>query len=613
MLWVPLLVVAVSIILIWVTGAWQFFKWLPPTVPTFHKYTSIHYTYSDIEDYFASPTNYDAIKQFVDEHPDNAEYNFAWALMSEDPVEIVSYIRKAELIDPANPLYPYSLGLTYGGPLGRYDSHRWRTFPFELNADSAMASFDRAEKLEPDNAAIDVARLNFFVEETSDTVLDSYYRRRTPLGKSGRLTDPGREIMRDAIKKPFYRAHETDAVSMGLRLLRDSGHNSYQSRMELITKGAIRRGFDYRAFKFFIKDIGPFTDRKDVEAVADTLLGFEYLSSMMRNDPTAIPMATYDYLSRDVMDILGDLYLVNGLPSVERLVGASVTRSRNWEMFLWRISRGDDYGFTPLYYSSMFIASASQFILLTVICLLIIGIVGISIAGTKDIGADVSHAKAWTAIIAMINPIILLSAFYSISSVGMAIAKLVANIEVATILLVGIILIISQVRLKKKKKRKDYLFPFFLILIGIADIFIVNTYKLAALNFLIPVSVICVPIAVMLGAQLAAHKSERPWAAFFASLARLSSEVIAVLTLILLLSWAIAGPQLTKFMNMDEYYKLAGYGCYRKIPRWSTRWSKNHSHYIDNDGISSQSRVARLERLEEMFGPLQPTENEKGD
>jgi len=600
----PLLIVAVAALLIWLTGAWQFAKWLPPTgifqkgdFDISSRFYGGHESSDDLLigllDVFSKPTNREAIKRFVDDHPDNAEYNFGWVMFGGDK----AYLHKAEQLDPDNPLYPYWLGLLYAkNPSGHIDN--------ELIPDSALAAFDRARKLEPNNAAIDLASMEILIEQTDDTILSSYRQKRgyrngkhdDPSTIGFYITEQGREVMRSAMTKSEYRGHGMEAAYIGLRLLEDSGQNTFFSRTEYLYSCPIPRFMaESRAVKLFVKDIGSFENKADIEAVADTLIDLAHIGFLMSDDPgrTVIQHLIGMVLTSIVRDLLGDLYLVNNLPSSERVIGEWQTEAAIWKV-LWSRSawRGIAYDLTPTHLTFLLIGAVAQAISIIMFLLFIIGFIGMLIKKPIVEAISVKKAAFWSTFITilLIGVLILSVAISSADELG----KTIFTFIPIAILVLGVALLIIRYAIKKLASRLGFVLSIVFIISGLILILV------PVLNSPY-VLLLYIPLGLILGIFKAIHDKKEEYKAFWPMLEILAIKAFVFFALILLISWAFAGPQLKKFMEMREanmMTEIIGPGA--EMPGSYSRGA----HFIPNDGAQSSSHLDRLQRLEEMFGPI---------
>ena len=584
----PVIVVAASIFLIWISDAWHFAKWMPPAFGKQIGKSALGINcFGYIQD-----TN-DKINEFVAMHPDNPEYHFGWALMcgKDEEIDVFAHLHKAEELDPTNPIYSYWLGLAYSYALSGF---RIRLIP-DISPDSAaLAAFDRAEKLEPNNAAIDLARLNVLIKD--DETPTSYRQRRgQDFSTHGSvLTPEGREVMCSAMNKTEYRSHGTEAISIGLKLLKDSGQNTFFSRVMFLASAPIQRYLsESKGVKLFIDDIGPFSNREDAEAVADTIIDLMHLGLMMRNDPdrTLIQHMIGNILTRIAADLLGDLYLVNEMPSSERLVGEMMAESYNWRA-MWQTtnqSRITLFGFTPIHLVNLFIAAIVQLLYIGLFLLFIIGLICTLIGGIPAERLHLTKTRLWTAFA------VIISALFSVIVSAFVIEKgAVAAIAFSSVItMLGIVFLIIRFFEKRKGNRLSFALPIYLIIVGSLGILT------AALNLqLMPISI---PIAVVLGAMYATFRNENRMSIFWSLLLKLSAETVVVFTVILIICWMLSGSQLSSFMNMKEINVMTNItGPNARMPEINEY--DFSAHYIRNDGTYEYNRVERLKRLEELFG-----------
>jgi len=599
----PVLIVAVSLLLIGITDAWKLTKWLPPSLE-FSNYRADRLDLlfgspsTDLIDMLTSTASIDDIAKFVDNHPENAEYQFALGAMRGNGIE---NLRRAEELDPTNPTYPFWLGLTY--------SHRplkSMTSISLYDPDSALAAFERASKLDPDNAAIDLAKAYVLTEVTESTSLASY-RARLVEDRSlfhNILTEKGRECIIEAMDKTLFRSYYSDAVSASLRLLSDSGNNTFTNRSHLSAGGV--QSFHYfgglTAIKLFFEDIAPCDSEERVSAVADTLLKMANIGLMMRDDPSkSSGQFVYSTIITTIcLDILGDLYLLNDMPVEARLAGQFMAETKNWRhntssmFYNGYLNRGIRRVLSPL---GIFAAVQVSAIYILVLFVLSMALMLIKGAPVEKIGLGY-----WSSLKAVLLGFGLTIIFY----IGIALNGPIADVfvqEVYLIVLASIFIASSGILIyriaTKRRSFDEHLLPFLsvmLICLAAFGCFITRIPTLSFSGF---------AIGIILSALYYSRGKTDRFRKFSALTAKFSAMYFVAFTLIIILVWINCSSFLYIFMNSNDYsfkYAVGGPQLYIESPIPALEYG---AHFQPNESVKNVARAKRIARLEEMFGEIE--------
>ncbi len=599
----PVLIVAVSLLLIGITGAWKLTKWLPPSLE-FSNYRADRLDLlfegprTDLIDMLTSTASIDDIAKFVDNHPDNPEYQFALGAMRGNGIE---NFRRAEELDPTNPIYPFWLGLTY--------SHRPLKGMISISlydSDSALAAFERASKLDPENAAIDLAKAYALTEVTESTSLASY-RARLVEDRSlfhNILTEKGRECIIGAMDKTLFRSYYSDAVSASLRLLSDSGNNTFTNRSLLMAGGV--RSFHYfgglTAIKLFVEDIGPFEDEERVSAVADTLLKLANIGLMMRDDPSkSSGQFVYSTVITTIcLDMLGDLYLLNDMPVEARLAGQFMAETKNWRhnissMFYYGyLSREIRRVLPPL---GIFAA-----IQVSAIFVLALFFVAMAILLIKGAPVEESGLEWWPSLRAVLLgfglTIIFLIGIRLNEPMANVFAREIYLVVIASIFVASFGILIYRIA-TKRRSFGEHLSPFVAVMLICLVAFACFIIKIPALSFS------GFAIGIILSALHSSRGKADRFRKFSALTAKFSALYFVAFTLIIILVWINCDIFLHIYMNSNDYsfkYAVAGPQLYIESPIPALEYG---AHFQPNESVKNVARAKRIARLEEMFGEIE--------
>ena len=593
----PILIVAVAVAMIYLTGAWKLAKWLPldfgkleSSVLMQKKGTDFleEFVSSSILKLFSSSPYIADMAKFVREHPDNAEYQFGWSVfcMMERCGDPAYYCRKAEQLDPDNALYPYWLGLIYTrNQSGSY----WKT---EAMPDSALAAFERAGKIEPDNAAIDLAKLDVFVEEVDSTRQSYYYRRSEDISiRFKKLTEEGRAAIIAAMNKPEYRGHTAEGISAGFKLMKDSDNNNFYNKMHYYTTCPLQRFMlPIAGIKLFVDDIRPFENRDRVEAVADTLLRLSNIGLMMRDDldRTMIQHMIGSVITTKCMDMLGDLYLLNDMPVEERLTGQFSAENKNSRVLR---THPINTGFWNTLITKVF-PFIAVFIMLQPAAFITLAVAIVAIIILLIFGSDSQIKTRISSRIAVIVFGALLTIFFFFGAIATNFIFEPYLIIAGSAFIVGMAILIYRLARGCRAPKLSLFLPIMLIIIGGIGALCAFTriYSLAYIGFL---------IAICAFAFKALRKSNAGFRSGVLYIASISAELFAFFGLLIVIIWFIVASPMSKFMNMTEYnlmVEFEGPGAELYPAEYNSI-----GHYLPIPGANNHLRDKRIERLEEMF------------
>jgi len=324
---IPILIIILTVIMIAIGfSPWLLYNWIPPNESPFfnHQFRWCGVRDSNFyQSYYNSSVwenKVERMRKFVEENAGNPEYHFAFALMTPDPNEGLKHIHTAESINHFDPVYPYFLGLIYSSSLRRpflecnIANECDIPIPWsEQNFDSALAAFDRALVLEPNNAAFYLAKSVLFFRDT-DQLEELAYRRGFDAHyiqiefPHSILDSTGRSCIRDAITKGVYHSHSAEAVSSCLRLLEDSGANTFFSKTYVMGTYLMPSIPDSN-IKYYVQNIGPYENNAQNEALIDTLVSLALVGIDMQRDPegTHYQFTTGGELANDIINIIGDV------------------------------------------------------------------------------------------------------------------------------------------------------------------------------------------------------------------------------------------------------------------------------------------------------------------
>ncbi|MBN2541305.1 hypothetical protein JXI42_00405 [bacterium] len=616
----PLVTIFLCLLILSIVEPWKLYKWIPLRDfswfnRNFRHAFEVHegeannffklYADSGLRSQY-----FNKLKYYVEGNPDNAKFYFALAMLTSDSSEMIDYLKKADEVAPnGNPMYPFYLGLAYSNNLKREGFYGIPDPELEVNREEALEAFNRAGKLDPDNAAIDLAKVQLYVEDMEDTMKFSYAQRLEYITRElpppyPYLTEKGREIMRGAMKKGSYKSYNTDAISTCLKLMTESCVNNFFYRTYLLETYLVPVS-PLKAVDLFVMGIGPFESKAEANNMMDTILSLAHLGFMMREDESRTPYQQNrgGYLMTHILDVLGDLYLVNKLESSERLVGLFSANDRNWET-LWKDAIG--YGYTLDYWGvswTKYIVLINSYVegglFLILILLTLVGLIGI--ISTRKYDGEVSLSGARLSI-----PLMFIMGFVLLL-ICMAIG---IDDHASHGMLAGVIKILLSLALfavfffvKKLKAKQYYLLPLFWIFVGIFG-FWVNLMEQRITTILGFPQLLIIPTSILISAIVAKDSRERNWSAYWRRLCRLSSEVLVVLTVLLFIQLASVSSPLERYMNMGRWRGIDIMNL-TKGPSYSLYSSDNKfygPHYIANDGSSASSRNPRLYSMEKMFG-----------
>jgi hypothetical protein len=599
----PLTLIAVCFFILWISDAWKLSKWLPPSLKSSSRKADrlgllFASSGTSLIDMLTSCASIEEIAKFVDNHPDNADYQFALGAMREYGIE---NMRRAEELDPTNPIYPYWLGISY---LQRpIQSMAGKS---SYDPDSALAAFKRASILDPENAAIDLAKAYALTEitECSSTVS---YRARLVHDYSlfhNILTEEGRECIIEAMDKTSFRSYSSDAVSASLRLLSDSGNNTFNNRTIFAIGGVRLLGFHggLTAIKLFVEDIRPFEDEERVSATADTLLRLSNLGLMMRDDPSmSIIQFIYGSLVTTIcLDMLGDLYLLNDMPVEARLAGQFMADIKNWRH---NASSMFYYGFlgrkivrvlNPL---GLFAA-----IQVSTIFILALFVAAMAILLIKGAPAEEKDSICWLfylkAVFLGFGLTMLFFVMIMIDVTTNAFFREILLVAIASVFIASSGILIYRIA-TKRRSFDEHLF-------GFISSMLICLVAIACFLFKLPI--LCFSgfaIGIILSALHNSRKKADRLRNSSALIAKSSALCFAVFTVIIIIVWIYCSNFLYIYMNHNDYsFKYAVSGkLFSDLDQLQI--SDYGAHFQPNESVKNLAREKRIERLEEMFGKIE--------
>lgn len=597
---IPILILIISIASIWITSAWKLFKWLPVhfgkpepriSMQFSEDQSFVEIASASILEMFSSSIDMDDIEDFVNQHPNNADYQFALGVlcMMENRGDPTPFFRKAEQNDPSNALYPFWLGLTYArNQSGSY----WGT---PSMADSAIAAFERAEKLEPDNAAIDLAKLDIYYTSV-DTVADQNYRLRRDkdfVSRHNLLTEQGREAIEAALTKTKYRGHATETIEPVFRLLKDSGENTFFAKIQIYSAFPLQRFLSQAGgLRIYIEDIRPFDDRARTEALADTLLRLSNLGLMMRDDPsrTLIQHMIGSFISTSFFDLMGDLYYLNDMPATARLTGQCYAETKNARTF---IIPPIVYGFWRTLIGRVFPALAIFVLIQPVLYLsLVIALMAIIILLFRR---DLQNKPGIPAGLMTVIYGVLLSVIFFVLSISPDYLFEPYLIITSGVVVVGLGILVYRMMKRRSSPEKSLFAPILIIVIGISGVVSVlaRIPYLAYLGF---------PLAVCAQTFRYSRKYSAGFFDMMPFIARVSTGLFAFLSLVILVIWFVVASPLTKIIDMTDYNIMVEFGG-----PGAKLYPSDYSsivHFKPTPDYSNPKLDKRIDRLEEMFGKM---------
>jgi len=554
--------VLLSLALIVISGAWHLIEWLPPTFNTSNIYdislnvdnekslTGLFGSCSQwaydaiILDFLSPPIDIEDISIFVDNNSDNAEYNFAFGILCLifDCGDPAHYFSEAELLEPWNPTYPFWLGLFYSKGLSGFTLLERDTLPF--NSDSALAAFKRASFLEPDNSAIDLAKLNLFVLD-SDTAIESFYYKNS-FDQSVRyksLTDEGREAIVDAMDKPEYRSHAGDAMTSCFSLLEDSKNNTFMNRAIIWGLIPNQRFVEVvSGLKLYVENIEK-VDKEQINEVVDTLLGLSNIGLLMRDDPemTLHQLSMGNLITKLYLNILGDLYQKNDLPTYERIIGYSIATSENLRNQIWKGSKWMIWNYNQHYFPFLSFMIISQMVILILVPFFLILLAILLITENKQ-QAKLS-LRLWRSIVFLGGITLSLIIFFSINVKD--------NIRPYYLIFLGLLIVLNLVFLNKRIYKNQNKPGTPLILVLFTAFFIV-AFLAVFLKF--PMLIFLgFPFAIVISSFVATKDYKKQSPAVIHFCLRSSAELISLFSLIIVALWFIAAPYITSFVNNNQF------------------------------------------------------------
>jgi len=573
---VPFLFLALSVIMVISTGSWRFTRWVNPSWLLYRSagirnISLIHRSdLAMLMELLTITPKLEKVKKFADANSDNAEYKFGWAIMGNDirgilkncADERVKYIRMAEQLDPANPMYPYLLGRLYSH--GLYSS----CCP-KYNSDSALAAFDRVAELEPGNAAIDLAKLNVHVQESDTACIQSYYQRRGLAEgkfnlKSGAaktcLTPEANPTVKIALQKWKYCSHYSDMIGSGLKLLKDSGEDNYTLRSNLLSSSLWPNYHaEISGIRCFIKDIKGSASPTELKAQIDTLTDIMHMGRIIQEDPSAsFGQLQFGILvSAFAADLLGDLYLKNNMPSEEACVGEFIAQCSNWNKLWWKTSnQAWRYG----------LSFEERNVMLTGTLMLLIGfgfalITLVSLTGFLFFRdkyfvkiTRMNRSRLWAWVITSMGLITYCLNLEIVRGIGQIELIQYSNFIFVikyifeALCLTGIAFTISTIVKKRELTFRTLANPFMIFTAGFTGLLAIYIYPMIAF--------VLIPAGPVFGAVMIwKMKPDRP-AAFWLTLGRLTSELCLIFAIVAVTSWFSVGRKLTDFMEMEEYNKM---------------------------------------------------------
>jgi len=617
----PLLLVGISIAIFWVSGAWQLYKWVPPSESFTKVWILIRYGMTlNRPGYYAGFHNllgagdwrYLArIEHFVETHPDEPEYQFAWALINHGwspgdntTPDAFKYIKRAEKLDPENPIYPFWIGLLYSDALLNL---RWQS----KECQKALAAFDRAEKLDPDNAAIDIARLDAYLEQTGTLRMPSYFVRRgelwedyEPLNltKKFTLTPDGKTTIRKAFEKTQYNSYNAEAIAMMLKLLNDSGQDNLFTRTEII-RWATTVAFEpnITGLILYMTSIVPNKTQREVYAITDTLNMVLDLGLMIRQDRNDIMGNIFRsyMLAYHIAGMAGDLFLINDMPQLSRSMGQLTAHTQSWKgLWLFQNKWDQKFGFNTPQYTFMIVGSLCLWLAFVTMVLFVISFVFSLIfkSPKENINLNITRITALIYVLLIVVSLFIISVIDNRSD---SIEQIVIeNLSFLLIPTIGAVLLIYLLLKKKPKNIYQFIVPAFLMVVGLVLLLVKGRAPWHQFDTLL-VLLLTVPVSIVLSAILVSKRYHLKWSTTFFITTKISAEMILILTLIILLSWAVSGRHLTEFMNLKDYNCLTPYtgqgGVLEDIP-------PHVPHYIPNSGDQPPAYKDHLETLEKIYG-----------
>lgn len=345
--------------------------------------------------------------------------------------------------------------------------------------------------------------------------------------------------------------------------------------------------------KLFVHDIRPFNDINRTEAVADTLLKLANFGLMMRTDTSRVVIQHLigSVITSVSLDMLGDLYVLNGMPVEARLTGQYTAENVNSRTLL---SRPDPGNYWNSFYTNVLpllgIFAIIQPALIVVFLIAIIAII-ILILCRNIVQVKTSISERIAALLFGV----MMTLFFFIGTTVKQFFLEPYLIISGSLFVVGLGLVVFRLVRRRKTGKLSGLLPIVLMSMGIIG-------ALCALTQIIQLAYLGFSLFVFILAYMVSKKSNVGLKGIIPYIARITAELFAFFALIMIILWLIVAGPMTKFMNLTTYNMMIEFHGPQAL-LFKADYSRI-SHYNPVPDMENPSYAKRIARLEEMFGEI---------